>query len=194
MECAWFKKTGNLVSLSESQLVDCSKAYGNEGCDGGDMGMAMQYVIDLGYIDTEASYPYQAWDRPCKADPTKKGASIVSYYNITSESDVALEDASVNGTVSVAIDASSDDFQFYGGGVFEIAGCSKTDLDHGVLVYGYNYMKYNPNDVVAYWLVKNSWGRSWGDYGMIKMRKANVISDPWKNMCGIATQATQPTA
>jgi hypothetical protein len=193
VESAWFNKGGNLVSLSESQLVDCSKK-GNEGCNGGDMAIAMQYIIDLGYIDTEAGYPYVAWDRKCAADPAKKGASIVSYYNITSGSDTGLENASVNGTVSVAIDASSDEFQFYGGGVFEHGGCSKTELDHGVLVVGYDVMKYSAKDYAAYWTVKNSWSRSWGDSGYIKMRKANTVTDQWRNMCGICTDSTQPKA
>jgi len=187
IECAHWNATGQLVSLSESQLVDCSGAYGNEGCDGGDMGMAMQYVIDIGFIQTEASYPYVPFDGKCKADKTKAGASISRYVNITSGSDIDLENHSVKGTVSVAIDASADEFQSYGGGVYEVAGCSQTELDHGVLVTGYGYLGSTP-----YWQVKNSWGYGWGDNGWIKMRKAATPTDEWANMCGIATMATQP--
>jgi cathepsin L len=187
IESAWFNSRGKLVSLSESQLVDCSGSYGNEGCDGGLMSQAFDYIIDLGWIETEAGYPYVPDDRKCTADKSKLGASITRYVNITSMSDVGLENAAVIGSVSVAIDASSDDFQFYGGGIFSEVGCSQTDLDHGVLVVGYDYLSGTP-----YWQVKNSWGLDWGDNGYIKMRKAKTPTDGWKNMCGIATQASQP--
>jgi len=194
VETAAFIKTGKLVSLSEQQLVDCSDSYGNEGCDGGDMGPTMQYIIDNKWVDTESGYPYKAFQGKCAADPAKAGASIRSYVNISSGCDTCLENAAVNGSVSVAIDASSDQFQFYGGGLFEIAGCSKTDLDHGVLVVGYDTITFSPKDITPYWLVKNSWSREWGDNGYIKMRKAITPTDEWRNMCGICTQATQPSA
>jgi len=192
VETAHFLSTGKLVSLSESQLVDCSSSYGNQGCDGGDMGQAMQYIIDLGWIDTEDSYSYEPYDRKCKAVKASAGASISKYINITSMSDIALENAAVLGSVSVAIDASSDDFQLYGGGVYEESGCSQTELDHGVLVVGYNYESFENGDSVPYWIVKNSWGEDWGDGGWIMMRKPKTPTEEWKNMCGICTQATQP--
>jgi cathepsin L len=189
VETAHFLSTGKLVSLSESQLVDCSSSYGNEGCNGGLMSQAMDYIKDLGWIDTEASYPYEDYDRKCKADKKNAGASISHYMNVTSGSDVGLENATVAGTVSVAIDASSDDFQLYGGGVYTEAGCSQTDLDHGVLVVGYDYDGTTP-----YWIVKNSWGTDWGDDGWIMMRKAKTPTESWRNMCGICTMASQPYA
>lgn len=180
-------KTGNLISLSESQLVDCSSSYGNEGCNGGDMGSAMQYIIDLGWIDTEKFYPYADYDRKCKADKSgAAGSSISKYVNITSGSDLDLENKAAVGPVSVAIDASSDDFQNYGGGIYEPVGCSQTDLDHGVLVVGYDY------EDVPYWEVKNSWSEDWGDAGYIKMRKPATPTDEYRNWCGISTMATQP--
>jgi len=189
-ETAYFQSSGNLISLSEQQLVDCSDAYGNEGCDGGDMGPSFQYIIDTKYIDTESSYPYIEGQDKCKADPSHAGGKLSSYMNITSGCDTGLENAAVIGTVSVAIDASSDDWQFYGGGIFEVAGCSQTDLDHGVAVVGYGQ---DPNMWnTPYWIVKNSWGTDWGDDGWVMMRKAATATDDWRNMCGICTQATQP--
>jgi cathepsin L len=193
METAIYNATGTLTSLSEQQLVDCSDSYGNQGCDGGDMGQAMQYAIDTKYLDTEDAYPYNAWDGKCVAKPSNTGR-IYWYINITSGSDIGLENAANLGSVSVAIDASSDDFQFYGGGLYEEAGCSQTDLDHGVLVVGYNYITFNAKDKVPYWIVKNSWNTDWGDNGYIMMRKAESATDDWRNMCGICTQATQPYA
>lgn len=180
MEGAHWKKTSTLVSLSESQIVDCSAKYGNEGCDGGEMSASIQYVIDNGGIDTEACYPYEAVQRKCAYKSTCIGATMSGMYNVTEGSEADLADALVNRSpIAVAIDASDWSFQFYSGGVYDPSSCSTTELDHGVTLVGYN----TPATGKAYWVVKNSWGKSWGISGYIWMRKGI-------NRCGIATQAT----
>lgn len=176
--------TGNLVSLSEQNLVDCSGKYGNEGCNGGLMPWAFEYIINNGGIDTEACYPYTGRDGTCKYKSSCIGATMKSYVNVTSGDENALAEALANvGPVSVAIDASSFQFQFYSSGVYKVSNCKNKfdDLDHGVLAVG-----YGTENGQAYWLVKNSWGSSWGLSGYIKMARN------YNNMCGIATCASYP--
>jgi len=184
MEGAWFIKQGSLVSLSEQNLVDCSTAQGNEGCNGGLMDQAFQYVISNNGIDTEASYPYTATGpNTCEYNPQNKGATISNFHDIPSGSESALLTAVWQvGPTSVAIDASQQSFQFYSGGVYNEPACSSTQLDHGVLAIGYGMYQSS----TAYWLVKNSWGTSWGLNGYIMM------SRDLNNQCGIATAASYP--
>jgi len=184
MEGANFLKKNKLVSLSEQNLVDCSTAQGNEGCNGGLMDQAFQYVITNNGIDTEASYPYTATGpNTCEYNPSTIGATISSFHDIPSGSESALLQAvGAVGPTSVAIDASQQSFQFYSGGVYNEPACSSTQLDHGVLAIGYGMYQ----STTAYWLVKNSWGTSWGLSGYIMM------SRDLNNQCGIATAASYP--
>jgi len=183
-EGANFKATGKLVSLSEQNLMDCSTSYGNHGCNGGLMDNAFQYIIKNGGIDTEASYPYTAKDGTCRFSAANIGAKINSYKDVARGSESALQSAvSTVGPISVAIDASKPSFQHYTSGVYYESTCSSTSLDHGVLAVG-----YGSEGSSNYWIVKNSWGASWGSAGYINMSKDR------SNNCGIATQASYPVA
>jgi len=183
-EGAHFLKTKNLVSLSEQNLVDCSVSYGNNGCNGGLMDDAFQYIIANKGIDTEASYPYSATGpNTCEYKAANSAATLSSYKDVNSGDEKDLETAAVQQPISVAIDASHTSFQLYSSGVYDESACSTSQLDHGVLVVGYGESKSTP-----YWLVKNSWGTSWGQSGYIWMSKDK------SNQCGIATMASYPIA
>ena len=162
MEGAWAIATKNLVSLSEQQLVDCSKKYGNLGCNGGLMDSAFQYAIDNGMCG-ESAYPYTASGGTCVSCQTI--VKITGCIDVEPNNQIALKEAVFGGPVSIAIEADTRVFQFYSGGVITSTSCG-TNLDHGVLIVG-----YGEENGQKYWLVKNSWGSSWGEAGYVRIAR-----------------------
>jgi len=154
------------VNLSEQQLVDCSRAYGNYGCNGGWMDSAFQYVKEHGLVTT-AEYPYVARDQTCKIDngPHKISgfidvpgcANLMNALNVT--------------PISVAVDASN--WSLYRSGIFSNCG---TAVNHGVLLVGLTD---------AYWTIKNSWASSWGEIGFIRLAPGNT--------CAVCSYPSYPT-
>jgi cathepsin L len=183
-ESAIFLKGGTLYSFSEQNLVDCVRTC--YGCSGGWPSQAYTYIVNkqLGYFNSETDYPYQATDASCRYNEAKAIGAISGYSTIDkgSESDLLNKLYSI-GPVSVAIDASHNSFQLYTSGIYNEPSCSTSSLDHAVTAVGYGADGTN-----AYWIVKNSWGTSWGEQGYIRMSRNK------NNQCGIATTAVIATA
>jgi C1A family cysteine protease len=138
---------------SEQQLVDCSGSYGNGGCKGGWMENAFKYIIANG-IGLEKDYIYTAKDGSCKAQ-TK--ISIISSYKKVAGNCVNVINALKKNPLSVAVDANG--WSSYKNGIFNNCG---GDLNHGVLLVGATNTT---------WLIKNSWGTSWGVNGYMTIAK-----------------------
>jgi len=182
LEGQHFRQTGKLVSLSEQNLVDCSVAWGNNGCNGGLMDYAFQYIKDNRGVDTENSYPYLAQEGTCHFKAADSGATDAGYTDLPQGDEEKLKEALATvGPISIAIDASQPSFQLYSTGVYVDDACSSSRLDHGVLLVGYGTL-----DGQDYWLVKNSWGPEWGNEGYIYMARNR------DNQCGVASSASYP--
>jgi len=182
LEGAWQIATGRLVSLSEQQLVDCAK-NGNNGCHGGGMDQAFQY-LEQHDVCTEESYSYQAKDGVCSESKCSAGipkGGVVGFKDVAQQDTQALMEAVAQQPVSVAIEADQNAFQFYGGGILS-AECG-AKLDHGVLLVG-----YGTENGVDYWKVKNSWGASWGEGGFVRIKRGV----PKDGECGIKDGPTYP--
>ncbi|KAE9588402.1 hypothetical protein Lal_00002871 [Lupinus albus] len=175
--------TGDLISLSEQELVDCDRSY-NEGCNGGIMDYAFEFIINNGGIDSEEDYPYKAVDGRC--DQYRKNAKVVAidgYEDVPTYDEKALQKAVANQPVAVAIEGGGREFQLYESGVF--TGKCGTALDHGVNAVGYG--TENGKD---YWIVRNSWGPNWGENGYIRLERNLASSRSGK--CGIAIEPSYP--
>jgi C1A family cysteine protease len=179
-------KTGELVSLSEQELVDCDTETGNAGCGGGLMDWAFQWIQKNGGIDTEEDWGYYSgwgFGTWCNARKQKDRhvVTIDSYEDVPENNEHALKQAASQQPIAVGICASPA-MQFYGGGVIDTC-CD--ELNHGVLVVGYGTDQKTNTD---FWLVKNSWGGSWGESGYFKLK----VGVGKGGLCGIASTASYP--
>jgi C1A family cysteine protease len=152
---------GNLPVLSEQHLVDCSGSAGNHGCGGGLPSNALNWASRNGGVCSGSSYPYTGRDGRCNTGCTK--AATTGGAGSVAASDSGLVSALNGRPVAVAIVASGRAFQSYSSGVF--TGPCPGNLDHAVTAVGYTG---------AAWIVRNSWGSSWGQGGYIMMARGNT--------------------
>jgi len=191
----WFLDGNDLTSLSEQQLLSCDYGIsaGNFGCNGGLQENAFEYVIDLGGIVSEETYPYRSYmgsitgntHPPCqdsKVTSDQFAASISSWSQVSSSA--AQEDdimtALVNqGPVTIGINA--ENMESYTGGIADPTVCPAAGVDHAVLIVGYGTQLGTD-----YWTIKNSWGSSWGEDGYYRIVRGS-------NACGLATDVVHST-
>jgi cathepsin L len=189
LEGAYYKKNGKSIILSEQNLVDCSSAYGNYGCNGGMPGNAFNYVIGNKGIDTSSSYPYAGVTQSCRYNKATIGTTETNWYIDASYGSVGGNEAWLQnsvatiGPISVAIYVNNN-FMYYTSGVYKDSTCMPGYINHAVTVVGYGTdAKAGP-----YWIVRNSWGNSWGLSGYIYMARNNG------NQCYISSFSAYPTS
>ncbi|KAJ4966585.1 hypothetical protein NE237_018434 [Protea cynaroides] len=194
LEGANFLATGNLVSLSEQQLVDCDHECDSEepdscdsGCSGGLMTSAFEYTLKSGGLMREEEYPYTGTDRgTCKFDKTKVAAEVANFSVVSLDEDQIAANLVKNGPLAVGINAAF--MQTYIGGVSCPYICTRR-LDHGVLLVGYGSEGFSPIRLKKkpYWIIKNSWGGSWGEHGYYKICRGH-------NVCGVDSMVSTVAA
>lgn len=172
-----------LYSYSEQQLVDCATEEGNQGCNGGWMTSAYDYVIKVGGLQTEQSYPYTGKDDACTSDKSKFAPpQITGYIEVPENRCDLLETAVAQQPVTVAVDANA--WQFYKNGVFSSAFCTNY-LNHGVAAVGYSNDASKP-----YWIIRNSWGTTWGEEGYMLLNKVSNAGK--QGLCGVCMVTAFP--
>jgi len=174
LEGSWKVATGNLVSLSEQQFVDCDTRT-DRGCQGGLPSIALQWAQRQD-ICTEDGYPYQARNGNCHTSGCAVGlprGSITGIVQVASD-DQSMMQAVAGRPVSIAVYA--EPWKQYHSGLF--TECSGRQLDHAVLLVGYGTANK------PYWKVKNSWATTWGEDGYIRLQRGGGV-----NCCGMKNKA-----
>uniref|UniRef100_A0AAQ5XQ37 Pro-cathepsin H n=1 Tax=Amphiprion ocellaris TaxID=80972 RepID=A0AAQ5XQ37_AMPOC len=174
--------TGRLLPLSEQQLVDCAQDFNNHGCKGGLPSQAFEYIMYNKGLMTETDYPYKAVEGTCMYRPHLAAAFVKEVMNVTAYNEMEMVDAvATRNPVSFAFEVTSD-FMLYSKGVYTSTECHNTTdkVNHAVLAVG-----YGQDNGTTYWIVKNSWGSSWGMNGYFFIERG-------KNMCGLAACSSFP--
>jgi C1A family cysteine protease len=183
IEGAVFIKSKQLWNLAEQQMVDCGASTGNYGCNGGWMDYAFQYIINAGGQAQTNDYPYTARDGNCKFAQSMAKAKIANFNDVGKNDCRGLLSAIAQAPISVAIAANA--IMFYSSGIFNNTACG-TSLNHGVTAVG-----FGTDSGQNYYIVRNSWGSSWGEAGYIRMSR-DVQSDT--GICGICMVASAPNS
>ncbi|XP_027197252.1 cathepsin L-like [Dermatophagoides pteronyssinus] len=182
IEGVWALKRNESVSLSEQELVDCDK-YDN-GCGGGLPTNAFKTIIQLGGIESESDYPYDAQNEKCHFRKSLSHVKINSYVELPKNETYMKNYLFHNGPISIGINANA--MQFYFGGISHPPSwlCNPGSLDHGVLIVGYGTGKTRIlHQTQPYWIIKNSWGKTWGEKGYYRVYRGS-------DTCGVSQMAS----
>ena len=177
-----YLKTGKMESLSTQQLLDCDHA--SWGCHGGLYTNGFEYAINNKMM-TEKDYPYVGKPQSCKYDEKKGAVKVTNFINILPHDVNQLKVAVKLGPVAASISTSAKEFQFYKGGIIAGEECStiETTVDAAVTIVGFGNDNHLNQD---YWLIKNSWGKTWGDAGFARL----AVSGDGPGVCNIQTEAS----
>ncbi|KAJ4753125.1 hypothetical protein LUZ62_087530 [Rhynchospora pubera] len=148
---------------------------------------AFQWVINNNGIATEEYYPYSATNGTCNGNLISyRAASITGYVNVPYYNETALMYAVAMQPVSVSLEATSTSFQFYKGGIY--SGPCGRNTNHAVTIIGYGI----DGNGMKYWIIKNSWGSTWGVGGYMYIEKDNYYYP--EGRCGLAMYPSYPIA
>lgn len=163
--------TDKLFVMSPQQVVDCAPnpqhCGGTGGCEGSVQWLGFNYTIGAG-ITTEKSYPYRGTDEKCQTAKIKPVAGIKGYVRLPTNNYTMLMNA-VATLGPIAISAAAEPWQLYSSGVFS-QNCG-ADVDHAIQTVGYGVVEKTNT---TYWIVRNSWGASWGENGYIRLKRTGL--------------------
>lgn len=182
MESAHFIQKGELLKVSEQQIVDCSQYLKCEGCKGCYDYLALQYA-ETNPLEAETDYKYTGTDDDCKSDKTKGILGVDTYTTLPPKSQSQMKAAIEKQPVAISVDGNSDSFQFYRKGILDGDLCG-TDVNHAVTAVG-----YGTEDGTDFLIVRNSWSIWWGDKGYVKI----ALHGDGPGICGTLLTGVYPT-
>jgi len=172
VEGGYFVKHGELLDLSEQELVDCDTR--DSGCNGGLPENAYKTLFEIGGLEREADYGYDGKDEACQFNRSKVAARVTGGLEISQNETQMAQWLLQNGPISVGLNANA--MQFYKGGVSHPFSflCSPDGIDHGVLIVGFGEHEYPLfKKKMPYWIIKNSWGPGWGEQGYYRLYRGD---------------------
>lgn len=179
-ETCYALSEGSLLTFSEQNIIDCSLF--SHGCNGGYPEDVYTYVLQAqnGQFNLESDYPYTGVKSTCQFDQSKGIGQITHFANVITDDENDLKErVAWHGVAVSCITANISPFMLYAGGILDNDSCVEGQkFDHCVAVVGYGV-----EDGIDFWIVRNSWGSSWGEDGYVRMIRNK------RNQCGIASQS-----